>query len=573
MPGSRFLAVSWKGAAAEAARRLLAPLDGWLIAEGEGWLLASERAECFGRRNGAVAATSVTRLLDRDGARMLGAAELAAELDERGEPDLARLGAPFRIAWAGGRSGAPALATDGSGLGQVFHTVHGEIALASSSASLLGSLTGASVDIAALAAFAQFGCFPFEQTPFLGIRKLSPGHLVRLEGGQCVVEAWQAGESPPESVGDALHDAVSAMLRADPEATMELSGGLDSRIVLAAMTPAQRAGRLSLTIGSADYPSIDVTLARRIAAAEGLDHRVIDVGALDLTHADVPALLDQVVEGYDRMANPLDKLPLVLANSGYNADARFGGQNGEIMRGFYYPLQPLGAEPSRTLANRLISTRLIGNDKVHPAVLSKAAQEPLKIARERMADDIMRGTGTWGDVLDAFYLDYRMQSWAGNGVSNRFLARAIFWPFFDRRVLRATQGLSPAQKEHSRAAYRLLEELDPRLARIPLDTGLVPALAAREGLGARIAQARMTAAKIKKKLAQRLGMKNHQVLGADGVMNHWHRLEGHRRLDFDGLARLDLFDPAFLDSLATGQARPDRATLGFVLLCNAVIGS
>ncbi len=572
MPGSRFLAASWKRAGA--GDRLLSRLQGWQIVQGDGWLLASEKADCFGRHQGAAVATSIHRLFDRRAARNLGAADLAAQLAQKPDflpSELASLAAPFRLAWVSDAGATPTIATDGSGLGQVFHATGGDVAVASSSAALIASLIGAGPDVAALASFAQFGSFPFEETPFAGVRKLSAGSLVRLNNGQCLVESWLPSEQPGGSISEALRQCVSMMVRADAAATMELSGGLDSRLVLAAMAPEDRRGRLSLTIGSADYPSADVTLARRIAAAEGLDHRVVDVGGMNLDRADMPALLDHVIDGYDRMANPLDKLPLVFANNGYNETARFGGQNGEIMRGFYYPLQPLEAQPSRALANRLISTRLIGNDRVDPSIFSHAAGEPLKAAREKMADHLMQGSGTWGDVLDRFYLDYRMQSWAGNGISNRFVGRTIFWPFFDRGVLRAAYGLKPADKQHSMAAYRLLLDLDPALARLPLDTGVVPAFAVRGGLGARIAQARMTAMKVKKKLAQRLGRNVHQVIGADVAAGHWHRQEGHKRLDFDALSRLGLFDSAFLDSVAAGKARPDRPTLGFVLLCNAVV--
>ena len=80
----------------------------------------------------------------------------------------------------------------------------------------------------------------------------------------------------------------------------------------------------------------------------------------------------------------------------------------------------------------------------------------------------------------------------------------------------------------------------------------------------------MMATKIRKKLAQRAGLRTAPVLGAGTVARVWHDQGGHKRLNIDGLSRMGLFDNGFLDNLAAGTARPDRATLGFVLLCNAV---
>jgi asparagine synthase (glutamine-hydrolysing) len=351
---------------------------------------------------------------------------------------------------------------------------------------------------------------------------------------------------------------------------LELSGGLDSRLILAALPEAEKAGNLAVTIDESGGLGGDARVARHIASITGISHREIAVPFAAVEEGDIlDRTLRRIVEGYDAMANPIDKLPLALV-SDIGDTARFGGQNGEIMRGFYYPLQPLKGKPTTKLIADLVDWRLIANDRTSPNLFAQNfASDALASARASMIAAIAGYGGSWGQVLDRVYLDYRMQSWVGNSAGNRFLDRAVLWPFFDSRFLAAALKLDPDNKRDSRASYRILARLSPQLAATPLDNGLIPAVMAHDNLRAKQMLLRAKARKAQRKLMQRIRPRSVAVLGSERVIDGWFRAKRYAHLDIHRLASLGIFNEAMLEAIGTGRTRPDRATLGFLLLCES----
>jgi asparagine synthase (glutamine-hydrolysing) len=361
------------------------------------------------------------------------------------------------------------------------------------------------------------------------------------------------------------------MLRAAPGAELELSGGLDSRMILAAMPPEARRGRSTITIGVPEEPSDDMKVAQGVAAAEGLNWSVLDVGGVArLDDEGLDELLRLATEGYDHMANPLEKTALIMAGRGRAPFARFGGQNGEILRGFYYPRQPLTAKTSDALARQLIGLRVAVNDRVDPAVLSPKARELIPQAEERLVRQMLGMGETWGEALDRLYLEHRMQNWVGNAASSRLVEYVPLYPFFDPDVLSAAFAIAPAEKLNSRAAYRLITTLDPALAKRPLANGPVPAAQPKSALGARLADLSLDVSRVTDRLKRRLLRRARQTLGSVTVIDQWRRFELRKRLPMHALASTGLFDEAALKRIAGGESTPDRPTLGFLLVAGSL---
>lgn len=567
------LAATWAGdAASRRVDEITEALTGWRLIRGPGWLIAGENGASTAETELIAAATTVQHVFDRDAGVLRDARSLAVNLQEDATGVVGRLGAPFRLLWAEKASGVVHGAADSSGLGHLFTTRSADMALCSSSASLLARLTGARPSRVSLAAFAQFGAFPFDATPYQGIAKLPAGSRLSSEAGEMrIADAPFPATVAPDLEG-AFAGAVEAMLRAAPQAALELSGGLDSRLILAAMPRSERSGRVAITLDDSGGRSAEARIAREVAEATELDHRLVPLG-LDLLDGDrLLGLLDRTIDGYDHMANPLDKLPLVLAGQDHDEVARFGGQNGEIIRGFYYPMQPLDRRASAELVEKLVDWRLIANDRASPRLFSPAGADAMATAREEMRRALSTFQGSWGEALDQFYLRYRMQAWAGNAASNRFVGRAILWPFFDDRFLHAAMALPAARKDQSKVAYQLLLTLDRLLAAIPLDNGHRPDAFARGGLRVRATKWSTTLRKGSRKLVQRLIPAATAVIGSDRLIAAWREQGGFRALDADRLASLDLFDEDAIEALTSGAWTPDRATLGFVLLCNRIVG-
>jgi asparagine synthase (glutamine-hydrolysing) len=547
----------------------LAPLlGGWTVIRGNGWQVAAGAADCICEAGDWVIASPVRRLIDRQHGRLISLADLAAALERHGLPALDDLAPPYRLLIANRTTNALAACCDEFGLGHLFEAEQDGCRFYASSASLVARAIKAPPDRAALIGYAQLGVFAFAATPYQGVTKLPPPDPWARQFEASV----GSGASLAGDIAESFRNAVQAMLAAAPDAAIELSGGLDSRLILAAMSPEQRRGRRALTLSSPGDDSSDVIIARRIAAANGLAHVIKEAPADQWADPDTLfATLDQASAGYNCMGNPVDKASLLANGEDGDGLIRFSGQNGEILRGFYHPMQPLSAQASDNLRKGLVNWRLIANDRVPDRLFSREIVEGLiPDSRDHLVAQLAEFDGEWGQALDRIYLRLRMQGWVGNAASSSLVLRTPLMPFFDRDFIKAALALPASARSNSQAAYRLLAALDPALAAIPLDNDVVPAAVLRPRLSNSISGAFTKLGKLSRKVWQRLSPHPNPVMGSAAVTAAWHRHKGWEQLDFDRLAALGLFDPAALDLLRTGQLQPNRSELGFLLICNAL---
>lgn len=572
--GNRFLGATWRGEPPPAPlSRLRSATRGWACTEGAGWLVASEHGSALARcRDTALAMTLDRALLG--GFKLRSIAEVVESLAAQGSSVLSDAPAPFRAIWADAASGTVGACTDRYGLGQIFIGGGEDFRVIASSATLVADVLDAPLSAEALAGYATFGGFIGRETPFAGVRKLGARESASSSQGGLSIDLRTPPSTRPPPLTEAFRLAVTERLSAVPDAELELSGGLDSRLILGAMPRDARAGRAAITIGTEADPSSDVLVARDLAAREALSWSLLDVGGLARIGADeLDVVVGRAAAGYDHMANPIDKIALILAGRDRVVGARFGGQNGEILRGFYYPGQPLGAAPSEALARRLIDWRLTTNDGVAVDVLSPAFGGELRAAAvARMTDMLMGFDGPWGRVLDQFYLEQRMQNWVGNSTGHRLMNHMPLYPFFDDRVVDAAMALPASDKLNSGAAYRLLRDIDPHLANIPLADGVVPGRVPRTSIGRFITSLGVDAGKAAGRLQRVLGRKRRATLGSQTIAQQWRALGLHARLPIEALARSGVFDERFLQAVATGQRLPDRPALGLLMLVSSLEG-
>ena len=171
---------------------------------------------------------------------------------------------------------------------------HGWAAI-STSAVALGRLGASGPDHDALGVAAFAGHALESATVVSGVRLLQSGELCRLSEGRvnvlCVApqpapsgEGWIDEMATIRRTGaEVVRSIVDDVLLAASSPVLELSGGLDSRLLLAAIPREQRRGLEAFTLG---HPgSADALVAVEIARRTGLDHRCIDTSAL----ANIPA--------------------------------------------------------------------------------------------------------------------------------------------------------------------------------------------------------------------------------------------------------------------------------------------
>lgn len=181
------------------------------------------------------------------------------------------------------------------------------------------------------------------ETPFQGIRRVLPGETLSVEGGHVVSRRVRQAlpEGPPEAISEAeamnrldraLTDSVRVHLQSDVGYGMFLSGGIDSRVLLALI--ARETGRpvkayTASFPGSAAHDERDA--AKAMAKRFGAEHVQIDFTADDFWTLlpQVAAALDDPCSDY--AALPTFKLAAVAAEeqkvvlTGEGGDELFGG--------------------------------------------------------------------------------------------------------------------------------------------------------------------------------------------------------------------------------------------------------
>ena len=144
------------------------------------------------------------------------------------------------------------------------------------------------VDVEALADLFTFRYVPSPRTLFKGIRKLAPGHSMRISRDRVEVKRfwnWVPRVHTRRSEGDLieeyqtlLEDAVRMQLRSDVPLGLFLSSGIDSGVLLAIMSQYTSGPVQAFTIGfEGGEKTNEVEDARRLAQMFGADHHFMMV--------------------------------------------------------------------------------------------------------------------------------------------------------------------------------------------------------------------------------------------------------------------------------------------------------
>lgn len=202
-----------------------------------------------------------------------------------------------------------------------------------------------SIDELALRNYLQLNYIPAPATALKHVRKLKPGHLIKVMRSGATVSKYYnlphpANSSNSLSYDDArnelyelLHDSVKLRLMADVPLGSFLSGGLDSSVI-AAIAAKERPDLKTYSIGYTNDPYFDETrYAQLVADKIGSDHTVFKLSTHDL-YAQLPAVLNSMDEPFAdssaiavHILSELTRKDVTVALSGDGADELFGGYN------------------------------------------------------------------------------------------------------------------------------------------------------------------------------------------------------------------------------------------------------
>ena len=501
----------------------------------------------------------------------LGCDQVSALLGAGAAADLATVLPPFAAFRRTGASEAVAV-TDALGFRHLYTAQWPGSAAVSTSARALALIAGAPVDREALALQSLLGWQVGQWTLYDGVVKLGPGQLVRLREGQLLVEDGRPGPPPDIGLDEAvdtaarvLREHLTAYVTDHPDATLQLTGGQDSRILLSAVPPALRRGLTAMTLSVPG--SEDVDIAAAITARTGVRHHVEALDSLDYLDPTVAyRLCVEASERLEGMADPLALAALTIAEQRFDQGHRIAGLGGEVARGFYYLGSPRRTEVTRSRVARLAAWRMFANEAIDPEALAAPLRRG---AHERAVDrihDLMAATGKdWLAATDDFYLDQRMQRWAGITDTAICTDRSVVNPMLDDRFIAIAQGMSPASKRGSLFLARLQMELDPELGRMPLDGRPPPEAYAQPGMVNRARAAKTLALKAAAKARQRVGRSTRPPAGgtvlAGKVVSEWRR----EPTLLDTAHEHGVLDDAWLERLVAGEVDPSPGTVAFVL--------
>ena len=443
--------------------RVLRTDDGWIAFDGEDPAdRVDDTGAAFTLRLGRAARTRTGDVAT---------AELAEQLGKGTKADgaaLAELVPPFAAAHRSGPGEPIVAATDWLGFRQLFWWQGDGVAAVSTSARALGALAGAGLDHGALGLQSLVGWQVGLGTVFARVEKVPAGCLAVLDAGRVethrYVEQSLALDGPAPSLPEAV-DEMAGMLReflrayiADhPTTVLQLTGGQDTRVLLAALSPETRRGLRALTLDVRG--GSDATLAEKLSAMCGLD---LHVHWLDeqppVTPVAAHRMALRAAAALDGMASPLALAPLLLAEGHLEQGHRLSGLGGEACRGFYYFGQPRHATTSPHLIGQLANWRLYANEAVdaralQPGFVASARTDAL----DRITASFDGAPPQWLRATDHFYLYQRMQRWAGAHGSVAAVNRFFINPMFDRRFIQLAQSVSPDQK----GSGLLTGQLDP----------------------------------------------------------------------------------------------------------------
>lgn len=463
--------------------------------------------------------------------------------------------------------------TDWLGMRHVYRCHGPDWAGFSSSAAVLAAAHREGLDGEALSVQSLLGWQLGPRTPFAGVSKLPSGARMTISRGRVSAgphkrlaprKSLPLDEAAPMAA-QALRTFMTSYLHDHPDAVLQLTGGHDSRILLGAIPRDLRSSVEAMTLAVPGSP--DVAIAAQLARAHGMKHRIVSLDGLEsIDTNDAYRMCQEAARGLDCSADPLAFASLTWVESLLDQRPRLAGLGGEVARGFYYfgPTIPLRVAPR--LSSALAQWRMFPNDRVNPDALEPAFARDAHTQTIRDVDHALHTSGqNWWQATDEFYLWERMQRWAGVLATATCLDRDVINPMLDSTFIEIARSLPPSAKRNMRFLSRILLELDPELADIPLDNRPSPRVYSRPTPLNKVRLGAHQTGKIVGKVRQRLSRQTHPSAGtavlANKVVEYWRAEPG----DLARVYGLGVFRPVWLDQLVAGEQSPDPATVAFLL--------
>ena len=279
--------------------------------------------------------------------------EVLAHLwEEKGADLVHELSGMFAIAIHDARHNEVTLIRDQLGIKPVFYasTADGLVFGSEVKALLASGRIERSLDVDAVGQFLTWEYVPGERTLLASVKKLKPGHMLRMQvdTGRCEVSCYwdvpltsrqqqqavahgQVAEKWADALEERIDQAVQQQMVSDVPLGAFLSGGVDSSLVVASMGAAAR----TFSIGFDDPTYNELPWARQVAGHLNVEHVV------DVLRSDVHSLFDHLMQFMDDPIGDFSIFPtyLVTRHARQGVTVALSGDGGDELFGGYETYQ------------------------------------------------------------------------------------------------------------------------------------------------------------------------------------------------------------------------------------------
>lgn len=384
----------------------------------------------------------------------------------------------FVLVFCDARSREVFIVTDLMGSRHCFIRAMGDCVAVSTSSLLLAALGDAKPDPLGCEEFLRTGAIYDDRTLFREVKKLAPATVYRFAEGRLTdaVCYWRMsdldpgafdGERAASSLGERLILAAQRIARVYRRPVCDLTGGYDSRSVVAAFLSA--GVEFETTVAGREADS-DVVISKGLSSLIGAPNRHFEpdgeISAADLEQAMLLTDGECDLIQYARVQSLHSELSSEF-------DVSVNGSYGEIARGYWWELLFPKTGKREQVDCRQLAAKRYAADPCSPDLFPPGAGLDLVEHLAIVIGRLNRRLGGWPNTaqMDHAYLIMRMQRWQGRIASSTDQIWPCLSPFMFRSALELALQTTVRTRKRSRLVRSLITMLHPQLAAYPLEYG------------------------------------------------------------------------------------------------------
>ncbi|MGH9939597.1 MAG: hypothetical protein ACREAM_25430, partial [Blastocatellia bacterium] len=384
----------------------------------------------------------------------------------------------FAIVFCDTRSREVFVVTDLMGSRHCFIRVMGDCVALSTSSLLLAALDRVTPDSLGCEEFLRTGAVYEDRTLFREVKKIGPATICRFAGGALAdaIRYWRMSDLDPEAFDgeEAAHSLGERLIRVAGQIAgtyrrpvCDLTGGYDSRLVVAAFLGAGIG--FETTVAGYDTDR-DVVISKGLSELIGAPNRRFEPGA-----GISPERLKEALRLTDGECDLIQYARVLDSHGSLSTefDVSVNGSYGEIARGYWWNLLVPKMGRREQVDCRRLAAKRYAADPCSPDLFPPGADFDMIEHLAMVIGRLNRSLDGWPNTahLDHAYLMLRMQRWQGRIASATDQIWPCLSPFMFRSTLETALQTTVRTRKHSRLVRSLMTMLHPQLAAYPLEYG------------------------------------------------------------------------------------------------------